>query len=105
MINNGTTSTYFRVKRGVRQGNPLSLNLFVSAVEILAHIIGINTNIKGLKIMIQMIKLLQYADDTLGLVQDEINIYKTYFTSYYIFQTYFRVDTRLVVNRIEQTSP
>ena len=55
--------------------------------------------------MKQMIKLLQYADDTLGLVQDEINISKTYFTSYYIFQTYFRVDTRLVVNRIEQTSP
>ena len=41
--------------------------------EILAHMIRVNKNIKGLKIMNQMIKLLQYADDTLGTVQDEIS--------------------------------
>ena len=73
VINNGTTSTYFAVARGVRQGDPLSPYLFVLAVEILAHMIRVNKNIKGLKIMNQMIKLLQYADDTLGIVQDEIS--------------------------------
>ena len=72
VINNGTT-TYFAVDRGVRQGDPLSPYLFVLAVEILAHMIRVNKNIKGLKIMNQMIKLLQYADDTLGIVQDEIS--------------------------------
>ena len=73
VINNGTTSTYFAVDRGVRQGDPFSPHLFVLAVEILAHMIRVNKNIKGLKIMNQMIKLLQYADDTLGIVQDEIS--------------------------------
>ena len=34
--------------------------------------IRVNENIKGLTIMNQMIKILQYADDTLGIVQDEI---------------------------------
>ena len=60
VINNGT-------------GDPLSPFLFVLAVELLAHMIRVNTNIKGLKIMNQMIKLLQYADDSLGIVQDEIS--------------------------------
>ena len=68
VINNGTTSTYFAVDRGVRQGDPLSPYLFVLGVEILAHMIRVNENIKGLKIMNQIIKLLQYADDTLGIV-------------------------------------
>ena len=35
--------------------------------------IRVNTNIKGFQIMNQMIKLLQYADDTLGIVLDEIS--------------------------------
>ena len=40
--------------------------------------------------MNRMIKLLQYADDTLRIVQDE----KSFFTGYYKFWTYFRVDTK-----------
>ena len=73
VINNGKTSTYFAVDGGVRQGDPFSPYLFVLAVEILAHMIQMNKNIKRLKIMNQMIKLLQYADDTLEIVQDEIS--------------------------------
>ena len=40
--------------------------------------------------MNRMIKLLQYADDTLRIVQDE----KLFFTGYRKFWTYFRVDTK-----------
>ena len=35
--------------------------------------IRVNKKIKVLKIMSNMIELLQYADDTLGIVQDEIS--------------------------------
>ena len=50
----------------VRQADPLTPYLFVLEVEILAH----DSSKEKYK---KMIKLLQYADDTLGNVQDKIS--------------------------------
>ena len=50
IINNGFTSDYFAVSRGVRQGDPLSPLLFILGLEILACSIRQNEKIKGIQI-------------------------------------------------------
>ena len=70
VINNGYTSKYFSVNQGVRQGDPLSPYLFTLVVEILACKIREDIRIKGIEIGGISNKLLQYADDTNGLMSD-----------------------------------
>ena len=70
VINNGLCSRYFNIARGVRQGDPLSPYLFVTAVEILAIAIRNQENIKGLTIDGLETKLLQFADDTTAVLSD-----------------------------------
>ena len=62
VINNSITSDYFTLERGVRQGDPLSPNLFVVVVETLAIAVRQNTAMKGITIGKDGTKLLQYAD-------------------------------------------
>ena len=57
-------SDCFKIKRGVRQGCPLSPYLFVLSVEVLANTIRWDPSIKGISISQNKIKLSQYADDT-----------------------------------------
>ena len=71
VINNGVTTKQFLLERGVRQGDPLSPYLFILAGEILSNVIRQNANIKGLNIDDKYIKMLQYADDTTGILKDE----------------------------------
>ena len=70
VINNGLCSRYFNIERGVRQGDPLSPYLFVTAVEILAIAIRNQENIKGLTIDGLETKLLQFSDDTTAVLSD-----------------------------------
>ena len=70
VINNGTASDYFTLKRGARQGDPLSPYLFVLAVETLAIAIRNNVQIKGIKIGNEVTKVLQFADDITAVLSD-----------------------------------
>ena len=70
VINNGLCSLYFNIERGVRQGDPLSPNLFVISVEILAIAVRNHENIKGIRINGSEVKLLQFADDTTAVLSD-----------------------------------
>jgi len=70
IINNGFCSHYFKIKHGVRQGDPLSPYLFVTAIEILAIAIRNQDDIKGIKINYFETKMLQFADDTTVVLSD-----------------------------------
>ena len=63
-MNNGRDSDFFGIRRGVRQGCPLSPYLFVLASEVLAKALRKNKDIRGIHVNEKEIKLSQYADDT-----------------------------------------
>ena len=58
-IDNGCTSTHSRVKKGVRQGDPLSPYLFTMAVEVMACKIRQEDKIEGIYIEDETVKVLQ----------------------------------------------
>ncbi|PIK36905.1 pol-like protein [Apostichopus japonicus] len=64
VCNNGFSTGFFNIQRGVRQGCPLSPYLFILCVEVLALKVISNVNIKGIRVGNNVIKLSQYADDT-----------------------------------------
>ena len=63
VLNNGFSTNFFSVSRGVRQGDPLSPLLFILSLEILACYIRQDRNIHGLVINNEEIKLTLFADD------------------------------------------
>lgn len=69
--NNGISSPYFKIQRGVRQGDPLSAYLFILCVEIMSNLILRNNSIRGITINDNEFKLFQYADDTTAILKDE----------------------------------
>ena len=64
ILNNGWSSGFFELERGVRKGCPLSPYLFILCVEILAEAIRKNSEIKGITVNGRELKISQYADDT-----------------------------------------
>jgi exonuclease III len=70
VTNNGYSSPFFVLERGVRQGCPLSAYLFIMVVELLANKIRNTKEIKGIKIGQIEIKIIQMADDTTVFVED-----------------------------------
>ena len=64
ILNNGWASNFFETQRGVKQGCPSSPYLFILPAEVMAKAIRNNTNIKGISVNNQEVKISQYADDT-----------------------------------------
>ena len=66
IFNNGYKGKPFKIKRGVRQGDPISLMLYCLAVESLSLEIKQNKNVEGIPIpgTKNSLKVMQYADDT-----------------------------------------
>ena len=75
-VNNGFSSPFFNLHRGVRQGCPLSGMLFILAVEILSCAIRSEKLIRGIQVKGKELKLTQYADDTTTFVKDGASLGK-----------------------------
>ena len=63
MINSGISSAYFKIERGVRQGDPLSPYLIILGIGLLASAIRENEQINGISILDKIVKIVLYADD------------------------------------------
>ena len=85
IMNNGLTSNFFPLERGVRQGDTLSPYLFLIAVETLAIAIRQNPDIKGIVIGKEETKVLHYADDTTATLAN-VDSAKSLFKLMEIFQ-------------------
>jgi len=70
VINNGITSGYFNLGRGVRQGDPLSPYLFILSIELLNIAIRNERLIRGIWLGSEEIKIAQYADDLTVILSD-----------------------------------
>ena len=77
VTNNGFTSNWFRLNRGVRQGCLLSCLLFILCVEIMGNKIRNNSMIKGLKVFKFEHKIKQFADDCTCYVASRYSLIET----------------------------
>ena len=76
---NGHQSDPFAIRRGVRQGCPLSMILYIISQEPLYQAIKKTKQIQTFEIPCKQVKLLGFADDTTIFVKTELSIF-------YIFQ-------------------
>ena len=87
VINNAFSTPSFDVKRGVRQGDPLSPSLFIIVLELLALSIRNNDQIKGIAVDGSEITLVIFADDMTLFVRDKLS-YRNLFDTIDLFSTY-----------------
>ena len=71
VMNRGQSTGYFDIKRGVRQGDPLSPALFIIALEVLLVSIQQSNAINGIKVWGEDIKNSAFADDLTCFLADE----------------------------------
>ena len=71
VINGGKTTRYFPLKRGTRQGHPISAYLFILVLEIVFIFVKENENVQCLTIFNNQFLYTAYADDTTFFLSNE----------------------------------
>uniref|UniRef100_A0A3P9JF49 Reverse transcriptase domain-containing protein n=1 Tax=Oryzias latipes TaxID=8090 RepID=A0A3P9JF49_ORYLA len=74
-LNPGITPR-FVIKRGIRQGCPISPKLFILATQLLTILIKHSHDIQGISIFEKQYKISQFADDTALLLKDDAEVVK-----------------------------
>ena len=73
-INGGKTTRYFPLKRGTRQGNPISAYRFIFVLEIVFIFVKESENVQGLTIFNNQFLYTTYADDNTFFLSDENSV-------------------------------
>lgn len=74
VLNNGHSTKWFELFRGMRQGCALSCYLFIICVEIMACMIRENKDIKGIVVNVREHKIKQFADDCTCTLKDKTSV-------------------------------
>ena len=77
IINGGITTHYFQLKNWTRQGNPVSVYLFILVLEVVFCLIKSNKNFKGLNIFNHEFFYTAYVDNTTLFLKDKISVFET----------------------------
>ena len=74
IISGGTTTKYFKLEKGARQGDPIPAYLFILVLEIIFIFIRENKNVKGINIFDNISVYFAYADDKTFFLSDEDSV-------------------------------
>ena len=74
-MNNGKSTGYFKLERGMRQGDPLSPYLFIIALEALFIQVRNDSAIRGFCVRSVEMKLSAYPNNTTFLVKDSHSLH------------------------------
>ena len=74
IINGGTTTKYFKLEKGTRQGDQIPAYLFILVLEIIFIFIRENKNIMGINIFDNISEYFAYADDTTFFLSNEDSV-------------------------------
>ena len=80
IIYNDSLSPKIPQKKGIRQGCPLSMLLFILSTDILNQKITQDPSTPGIKLSRNILKIQQYADDTTIILNDNTNIHNLHKT-------------------------